>query len=121
MLKLAGRSCRGFENSWWILHPQSSEVLNARTWSTGSRGLRALFPEAGRPTASIVQKGGAATVGWTKSLMEWWEPRQQYGEKDISPFFWPNGRMPTSAEYQALKAGGFRDSSVLWTPCGFKA
>jgi 3-hydroxybutyryl-CoA dehydratase len=26
----------------------------ARTWSTGSRGLRALFPEAGRPTASIM-------------------------------------------------------------------
>jgi methionine sulfoxide reductase catalytic subunit len=60
----------------------------------------------------MVQKGGDAIVGWIKSLMEWWDPRAHYGEKDISPFFWPNGREPTSAEYQALKAEGFRDFTL---------
>jgi hypothetical protein len=35
-------------------HPHSGEMLNVRTWSTGSRGLRALFPEAARPTVSIM-------------------------------------------------------------------
>jgi hypothetical protein len=37
-----------------LTHTHSNEMLNARTWSTGSRGLRALFPEAGRPTVSIM-------------------------------------------------------------------
>jgi hypothetical protein len=36
------------------IHPHSSELLNARTLSTGSRGLLSVFPEAGRPTVSIM-------------------------------------------------------------------
>ena len=34
-------------------------------------------------------------------------PQQPVADKDISPFFWPNGTMPNSAEYDALVADGF--------------
>ena len=36
-------------------------------------------------------------------------PRTQYTRADISPFFWPNGRMPSSEEWMALAATGFKD------------
>jgi methionine sulfoxide reductase catalytic subunit len=62
-----------------------------------------------RKHARELQKGGAFLVGWMKSLMEWWDPTVQYTGKDISPFFWPNGKLPVSPEYVALKADGFRD------------
>jgi Oxidoreductase molybdopterin binding domain len=32
----------------------------------------------------------------------------QLGEKDISPYFWPNGTMPKSPEYDTLVAEGFK-------------
>jgi hypothetical protein len=46
----------------WTPHPERRihliqckvMPLNARTWSTGSRGRRTLFPEAERPTVSIM-------------------------------------------------------------------
>jgi methionine sulfoxide reductase catalytic subunit len=37
------------------------------------------------------------------------KPRAPYKKEEISPFFWPNGKLPTSDEYKALAAGGFRD------------
>ena len=36
-------------------------------------------------------------------------PVAQFGRGDISPFFWINGKMPTSPEWTSLEAGGFRD------------
>lgn len=36
-------------------------------------------------------------------------PRAHYTRKDISPYFWPNGKVPDSAEWQQLAAQGFRD------------
>jgi DMSO/TMAO reductase YedYZ molybdopterin-dependent catalytic subunit len=41
--------------------------------------------------------------------MERWRPSAEYSEKDISPFFWPNGTLPVSDDYQRLKAGNFED------------
>lgn len=49
-----------------------------------------------------VQKTGQFLVGWIKELSEWWDPSAQLMEKDISPHFWPNGTMPSSAEYDRL-------------------
>jgi len=46
-------------------------------------------------------------VGWIKVLTEWWEPTAELAEKDISPYFWPNGTLPCSAEYDALLAEQF--------------
>jgi DMSO/TMAO reductase YedYZ molybdopterin-dependent catalytic subunit len=34
-------------------------------------------------------------------------PRAQYTRAEISPYFWPNGKMPTSDAWRALAAGGF--------------
>ncbi len=56
-----------------------------------------------------VQRTGAALVGRIKLLMEWWNPKATYREKDISPYLWPNGEIPQSDEYERLKAGGFAD------------
>ncbi len=36
-------------------------------------------------------------------------PRAQLTRKDISPHFWPNGKMPTSDEWKKLKENGYRD------------
>jgi sulfoxide reductase catalytic subunit YedY len=41
--------------------------------------------------------------------VEWWDPRSQLTETDISPYFWPNGTMPTSPEFDALVAERFVD------------
>jgi len=52
--------------------------------------------------ARLVQHTGKFMVGWIKGLAEWWDPRSQLSEKDISPYLWPNGTMPHSAEFDAL-------------------
>ena len=57
--------------------------------------------------ARLVQHTGKFMVGWIKGLAEWWDPRSQLSEKDISPYFWPNGTMPPFAEFDALVAGQF--------------
>ena len=59
--------------------------------------------------ARLVQRTGEFMVGWLKGLAEWWDPRSQLTEKDISPYFWPNGTMPHSVEFDDLVAGGFAD------------
>jgi DMSO/TMAO reductase YedYZ molybdopterin-dependent catalytic subunit/thiosulfate reductase cytochrome b subunit len=37
------------------------------------------------------------------------EPQQRYSERDISPYFWPNGIMPANDYWKRLAEGGFRD------------
>jgi sulfoxide reductase catalytic subunit YedY len=37
------------------------------------------------------------------------EPRERYTAKDISPFFWPNGKPPESDEWRQLASQGFRN------------
>lgn len=36
-------------------------------------------------------------------------PRERYSKDDISPFFWPNGKLPASDEWKRLAQGGFED------------
>ena len=56
-----------------------------------------------------VQKTGKFLVGWAKGLLEWEDPRATYPERAISPFFWPNGTLPTSKGYKQLQENGFHD------------
>jgi len=42
-------------------------------------------------------------------LFEHLATRAGYSRKDISPYFWPNGKMPESLQWRALLAGGFKD------------
>ena len=36
-------------------------------------------------------------------------PRQHYTEQDISPRFWPNGKMPVREDWKQLAKGGFQE------------
>lgn len=36
-------------------------------------------------------------------------PQENYTDKDISPYFWPNGKMPVSDSWKQLAANGFQD------------
>lgn len=44
-----------------------------------------------------------------RALLAGREPRSEYRPQDVSPFLWPNGKLPTSDEWKSLAAGGFRD------------
>lgn len=57
--------------------------------------------------ARLVQKTGAVMVGWLKGLAERGDPRSQLAETDISPYFWPNGTMPASVEFESLVSTDF--------------
>jgi thiosulfate reductase cytochrome b subunit len=43
------------------------------------------------------------------NVLNCFQPRERYTQKDISPFFWPNGKLPVSDEWKHLAAGGFKD------------
>jgi DMSO/TMAO reductase YedYZ molybdopterin-dependent catalytic subunit/thiosulfate reductase cytochrome b subunit len=36
-------------------------------------------------------------------------PQQHYSEQQISPYFWPNGKMPVREDWKRLAESGFRD------------
>ena len=57
--------------------------------------------------ARVVQKVGEFMMWPFNALTEWWDPTSQLEEKDISLYFWPNGTLPNSAEFDALVAEGF--------------
>jgi methionine sulfoxide reductase catalytic subunit len=58
----------------------------------------------------VVQRVGYALIGPLQRLFEHVDVAPgQYGDKDISPYFWHNGRYPDSPEYLALQADGFVD------------
>ncbi|MGA5541338.1 molybdopterin-dependent oxidoreductase [Mycobacterium sp. NPDC051198] len=55
----------------------------------------------------LVQNAGRFTVGWAKAWMERTHPRASYRDKDITPYFWANGRLPDSERYRRLRDGGW--------------
>ncbi len=58
----------------------------------------------------MVQRAGFALIGPAQRWFEHLDSKPgQYGESDISPYFWHNGEYPESAEYAALQSGGFQD------------
>ena len=48
---------------------------------------------------------GAALIRWLDALT----PKAEYRREDISSHFWPNADLPTSAEWKALEASGFKE------------
>ena len=50
-----------------------------------------------------MQRVGAFMVGWIMGLAERWDPRSQLTKKDISPYFWLNGTMPNSKEFDVAE------------------
>lgn len=74
--------------------------------------------------ARVVQKAGATLLGPFLFLGESIPPRVQYSEKDISPFLWPNGKLPCSDQYEKLVRERFasyrlRISGLVETPAEF--
>jgi sulfoxide reductase catalytic subunit YedY len=57
--------------------------------------------------ARQVQHVGQFMIGWLMALAEGWDPRSQLTKQDISPYFWPNGTMPNSTEFDDLLAENF--------------
>jgi len=56
----------------------------------------------------LVQHGGRFVTGWLRVFLEKLKPVANYPEKDISPYFWPNGTPPDSEEYRTQFAEGFK-------------
>jgi len=57
-----------------------------------------------------VQKVGYALIGPAQRLFEHIDSKPgQYSEKDISPYFWHNGKYPETEEYKRLQEGNFAD------------
>jgi DMSO/TMAO reductase YedYZ molybdopterin-dependent catalytic subunit/thiosulfate reductase cytochrome b subunit len=62
-----------------------------------------LFPRA-------VQRVGDALVNPVlRLLLARHAPRAEYTAEDISPFMWPNGKLPTSEEWKSSAASGFKE------------
>lgn len=45
---------------------------------------------------------------WSSTINKF-RPRKYYTKKDISPYFWPNGKMPDSKEWKDMKGNNFKD------------
>lgn len=63
--------------------------------------------------ARLVQRTGAFMIGWTMGLAESWDARSQLTKQDIAPYFWPNGTMPNSKEFDGLVAEQFAGYRLL--------
>ena len=58
----------------------------------------------------VVQRVGYALVGPFQRLLENLDPKPgAFTEKDISPYFWHNGRLPETVEYKELEKSDFKD------------
>lgn len=61
-----------------------------------------------------IQRIGFALIGPVQRLFEHIDAKPGgYTEKDISPYFWHNGKYPSSPEYQALLANQFANYRLL--------
>lgn len=61
-----------------------------------------------------VQKAHAAINGrlWTYSINKL-KPKAYFTNEDISPFFWPNGKLPASEKWKALAEKKFKDYRLV--------
>jgi methionine sulfoxide reductase catalytic subunit len=57
----------------------------------------------------LVQHGGRLVTRWFGDLLEKEKPVAKFEEKDISPYFWPQGKEPDSEEYRSHLAQQFQN------------
>jgi hypothetical protein len=55
----------------------------------------------------------ALVQGLTVRFLDPLKPRAQYTRDHISPYFWPNGKIPTTDEWRRLVTNDFRDYHLL--------
>ncbi len=93
------------DGSWWGVAIFAVALLAVITGWVAATPFTERHPR-------VVQRVGYALIGPVQRLFEHVDSKPgQYSEKDISPYFWHNGKYPEGAEYLALQAGGFTD----WT------
>jgi thiosulfate reductase cytochrome b subunit len=64
----------------------------------------------------VVQKVGFALIGPAQRLFEHIDSKPgQYTDKDISPYFWHNGKYPETDEYKQLELGNFAEYKLVVT------
>jgi DMSO/TMAO reductase YedYZ molybdopterin-dependent catalytic subunit/thiosulfate reductase cytochrome b subunit len=58
----------------------------------------------------LLQHADAAINGnlWRMSINQF-KPKRYYQKKNISPYFWPNGKLPVSEEWKTLAENNFKD------------
>lgn len=49
---------------------------------------------------------------WLTSINKF-KPKAYFQKKDISPYFWVNGKLPVSATWRALAENGFKDYKLV--------
>jgi sulfoxide reductase catalytic subunit YedY len=59
--------------------------------------------------ARTVQKIGTFMARPFGRVTHSWDATSQLGEQDISPYFWPNGTLPTSEAFESLVRNNFAD------------
>ena len=59
--------------------------------------------------ARLVQKIGQTVVGPLLAIGEWGDPKTQYIGPEISSYFWANGTLPNSEEYDSFVKSDFVD------------
>ena len=59
--------------------------------------------------ARLVQKIGQTVVGPLMAIGEWGDPKTEYTGSEISSYFWPNGTLPNSDEFDSLVKGDFAE------------
>jgi DMSO/TMAO reductase YedYZ molybdopterin-dependent catalytic subunit/thiosulfate reductase cytochrome b subunit len=47
--------------------------------------------------------------GLMRLVLDRLAPRAEYRKEEVSPYLWPNGKLPTCDEWKSLAADGFRD------------
>lgn len=57
----------------------------------------------------VIQHTGRMLIGGLKGLFERVRPVAEFSEKDISPYFWPNGTLPRDENFHRLHQGDFAD------------
>ena len=67
---------------------------------------RAASPLTIKYARSVQRTGQAALEPFTR-LLKLGDPRTQYRAQDISPYFWVNGTLPSSSEFDAIVADNF--------------
>jgi DMSO/TMAO reductase YedYZ molybdopterin-dependent catalytic subunit/thiosulfate reductase cytochrome b subunit len=91
----------GVNDASWTGFPPfvlAMAILAAAWWMASPFTLR---------RARWVQRAGAFMIGWIMGLAERWDPRSELTKRDVSPYFWLNGTMPSSKEFAELVATNF--------------
>jgi sulfoxide reductase catalytic subunit YedY len=93
----------GVRNDSWngvLIFAAAMVILAAASWMASPFTLR---------HARLVQRIGSMMGRPFGSATQSWDPTSQLDEKDISPYLWPNGTMPKSAEFDSLAQDDFAD------------